>query len=87
MKKYFNTGMTIPESVNAPSPKGFTLVRIFPDLNVKLEQRANKHGLFRVTYGLQVVDELGYEAACMEFGSCVFHALACNSELNNEGAY
>lgn len=56
-----------------------------PDLpfGVRVEQRAN--GLFRVTYGKQVRDNLTYAAAAHEFGECVFHALACDDKLNNEG--
>jgi hypothetical protein len=85
MRKFFNTG-SMSESANAKPPRGFTLCRAFPDLLIKLEQRTNKQGLFRVTYGLQVTDELTYAQACAELGQCILHALACNSELNNEGA-
>jgi hypothetical protein len=51
--------------------------------NIKLEQREDKHGRFRVTYGQHVVDGLPYIGAATEFGLCVFHALACESRLDN----
>lgn len=53
-------------------------------LDVMLEQRAN--GRFRVTYGLQVSDDLDYTAACWEIGCCLMHSLACNSKLDVEDA-
>lgn len=40
---------------------------------------------FRVTYGLQMKSDLSYAEAAKEFGECVMHALACNSQLNNDG--
>lgn len=52
---------------------------------IKLEQHEDKRGHFRVTYGLQVKDNLTYAQASKEFGECVFHALACEGQLNNEG--
>jgi len=52
---------------------------------VKVEQRQNKAALLRVTYGLQVKDGLTYAQAARELGECIFHALACDSILNNEG--
>lgn len=56
------------------------------DCTVILEQRANR--TFRVTYGLQVKDGLTYADACMEYGACVFHSLACAGILDNsEGPY
>jgi hypothetical protein len=85
MRHYHNQDMTIPESANAAAPRGFTLVRAFPDLLIKLEQRTNKAALFRVTYGLEVRDELPYALACKKFGEAVFHALACDGVLNNDG--
>ena len=41
---------------------------------------------FTVTYGLQEVDGLDYEQACKEFGACYFHALACESLIDNRWA-
>jgi hypothetical protein len=50
---------------------------------VKLEQRANK--TFRVTYGKQVNDHEEYFEASLSLGSAIFHALACEGKLDNEG--
>lgn len=52
---------------------------------VKIEQSGNRHGRFTVTYGKQVRSGLSYAEAAREFGLCVFHALACDGALNNEG--
>ena len=38
---------------------------------------------FTVAYGLQVKKNLNYEQAAHEFGECVFHALACESLIDN----
>jgi hypothetical protein len=51
---------------------------------VRAEQRG-QNGLFRVTYGAQIKDGLTYAAAAKEYGQCVFHALACNGSLGNQG--
>lgn len=51
--------------------------------SVKLEQREDKRGRFRVTYGQHVADDLPYIGAATEFGLCVFHALACEDRLDN----
>jgi hypothetical protein len=51
---------------------------------VKIEQHEDTRALFRVTYGAQVRDNLTYTEAAKEYGLCVFHALACDGELNNE---
>lgn len=55
-----------------------------PDLDVHLDQSESKTGLFKVTYGLQIKSGLTYVEAAHEFGECVFHALACESKLDNE---
>ena len=52
--------------------------------DITIEQHETKTGLFRITYGLEIKDNLTYVEAAEEFGLCVFHALACNSKLNNE---
>lgn len=52
---------------------------------IKVEQSESKAGLFRVTYGLQVKSNLTYAQAAKEFGKCMFHALACEGRLNNDG--
>ena len=49
---------------------------------VSLEQSTS--GRFTVRYGLQVKRGLDYSDAAKEFGLCVFHALACSGELDNE---
>lgn len=51
---------------------------------ISIEQRG-ENGLFRVTYGLQVKRDLTYAEAAREFGYCVFHALACDGKLGNDG--
>lgn len=51
---------------------------------VRIEQRG-ENGRFRITYGLQVKDGLTYADAAREFGECVFHALACEGRLGNQG--
>jgi hypothetical protein len=49
---------------------------------IKVEQ--NARGKFRVTYGREVRDGLGYGQAAHELGECMFHALACDGKLDNE---
>jgi len=48
---------------------------------IKLEQTGLDS--FTVTYGLQVKDHLTYSQAAKELGSCIMHALACDSKLDN----
>lgn len=50
-------------------------------LHVSLSQQGRDR--FTVKYGLQIKNDLSYAAAATEFGCCVFHALACNSQLDN----
>jgi hypothetical protein len=50
---------------------------------IKLDQRANL--LFRVTYGLQVTDNLTYSAACAALGQAILHHLCCEGLASNEG--
>ena len=40
---------------------------------------------FTVEYGKQIKDGLRYAAAAREYGECVFHALACNGDLDAGG--
>lgn len=54
---------------------------------LKIEQREDRRGRFRITYGAQVRDDLSYVEAAHEYGECLFHALACDGVLNNEGDY
>ena len=53
---------------------------------IKVEQEENRKARFRITYGLQVKPYLTYRQAAHELGECIFHALACEGRLNNEGA-
>jgi hypothetical protein len=53
------------------------------DVPVILKQARNK--LFTVIYGKQVRKDLPYENALNEYGSCVFHSLACAGVLDNGG--
>ena len=50
------------------------------DYNVLLEQRAS--GLFRVTYGAEIHDNLTYEKAAEQYGYFVFHSLAYAGKLS-----
>lgn len=50
---------------------------------IKVEQHGGRKALFKVTYGLQVADNLTYARAAAEFGACMFHALACVGKINN----
>lgn len=52
---------------------------------IKVEQHGERKALFKVTYGMQVSDNLPYSRAASEFGLCMFHALACEGKLNNGG--
>jgi hypothetical protein len=59
------------------------IVTTFTDggLDVVLEQYGN--GLFRVTYGDHIRDNLEYSDAYKEFGSCIFHSACCAGKLDN----
>lgn len=48
---------------------------------IKLQQRGVDR--FRVTYGMQVDDNLNYARAAAKFGEAVMHALACEGRLDN----
>jgi hypothetical protein len=52
---------------------------------IKIEQHEDTRALFRVSYGAQVRDNLTYIEAAKEYGLCVFHALACEGKLTNDG--
>jgi hypothetical protein len=52
---------------------------------LRVDQHEGKGKLFRVTYGKQVKDKLTYTEGAREFGLCLFHALACDGLLDNEG--
>lgn len=38
---------------------------------------------FTVQYGAQVKKDMDYVAAAHELGACIFHALACEGNLDN----
>jgi hypothetical protein len=52
---------------------------------IEVKQAESKAALFTVIYGAQVRDCLTYAQASKELGECIFHHLACESILNNEG--
>lgn len=52
---------------------------------ITLEQHGGKDKLFKVTYGLQVEDNLTYAEAGKSLGYAIMHALACDGKLDNEG--
>lgn len=52
---------------------------------IKLEQHGGRKHLFRVTYGLQISDQLTYAAAAKELGACLLHAFCCEGLATNEG--
>jgi hypothetical protein len=81
MKTYHNAG-TITASITANPPKGWTLCGRWSDHLVKLEQH-KRTKLFRVTYGLQVNDELTYAQACDYLGRAILHDLANEGVLDN----
>ncbi|QMI49906.1 hypothetical protein [Burkholderia sp. MBR-1] len=82
MRTYHNTG-TLSASVSAPPPPGFRLVTRWESQCVKLDQRTNKAGRFRVTYGLEVEDKLTYADACWALDAALMHSLTCDGALNN----
>jgi len=53
---------------------------------IQVEQSEAKGKRFHVRYGLQVWVGLGYADAAKQLGECLFHALACEGMLDNEGA-
>ena len=52
---------------------------------IEVTQDQNRAALFTVAYGLQVHSGLTYARAAKELGENIFHHLACESILNNEG--
>lgn len=52
---------------------------------LKLEQHETGARLFRVTYGEDVTDNLGYAAAARELGACLMHCLHCENKLSDSG--
>jgi hypothetical protein len=83
MKHYHNSNMGVSESAHADAPKGWD--KVWSDGFIKLEQQRAPGYRFRVTYGLEVWDELTYEQATSKVGEALFHQLACDSKLDNNG--
>lgn len=54
-----------------------------PEHAIHVEQAKNKR--FKVVYFKQVKSGLTYAQAAHELGECIFHALACESKLDNTG--
>lgn len=71
MKKVFETG----------GPSCFEVNRSM----IVVEQSGAKKGLFRVSYGLQVRDNLTYAQCAKELGECILHDLSCEGIVNNAG--
>ena len=53
---------------------------------IELKQSDSKQALFTLSYGAQVDSGLTYSRAAKLLGESIFHHLACESELNNDGA-
>jgi hypothetical protein len=51
---------------------------------IRLEQRG-ENGLFRVTYGKQVQNNLTYDQAASDLGAAIMHNAALEGKLGNEG--
>jgi hypothetical protein len=58
---------------------------IIAGFEIKIEQSRKKGRLFTVTYGAQVKENLTYEEACKNYGSCIFHALSLDYKIDNSG--
>lgn len=52
---------------------------------IQVDQSAGRGKRFTVTYGLQRKTMLSYADAARELGECIFHHLACESLLDNDG--
>ncbi len=68
-----------------PLPRGvFWRVNIngFP---IELRQENTRRRLFTVAYGSDIRRGLTYSQAAANLGQCIFHALACESLIDNEG--
>lgn len=52
---------------------------------ITLEQSDAGDRLFRLTYGLQVFENMPYGRACKELGVCILHSLCCEGIASNEG--
>lgn len=83
MKHYTNEGMTVLESATAPPATGLTTCLRFPMFGIKLEQQKEYGHLFRLTYGLQVHDELTLGEATKMLGEVIMHSGAAEGMLDN----
>lgn len=52
---------------------------------IEVKQSSDKQKRFTVTYGAEVTPNLTYARAAKELGECIFHHLACESILDNQG--
>lgn len=53
---------------------------IIAGCSIKIQQ--NDNGTFAVAYGSQFRDDMSYNEAAAEYGFCVFHALSCAGEFD-----
>lgn len=66
----------------------FEIYRNQPFAHIKLEQHARgRSKRFRVSYGLQVREDLTYDQAAKELGAALMHHAACEGRLNNDERY
>lgn len=52
---------------------------------IELKQSEAKHGRFTLIYGAEKAEGLTYSRAAKLLGEFMFHHLACESILNNDG--
>lgn len=52
---------------------------------IEVKQREDKDALFTLSYGIETRDGLTYSQAAKLLGEYLFHHLACESILNNDG--
>lgn len=59
------------------------LVHTFVDGDYPVVLCQNSKKLFSVVYGTHIKQRLTYSEACIEYGECVFHSLACAGKLES----
>lgn len=69
------------KKVAATQPK-LVYETVVGGLSIRVSQYRNEDR-YRITYGLQTVDNLGYVAAARELGEDIFHALTANSQFDD----
>lgn len=52
---------------------------------IELRQSEDTNGRFILTYGCEVAPGLTYAQGAKKLGEAIFHHLACESILNNQG--